>query len=119
MGATMPEVVSAADELGAGGIAVDVVCVTSADLLYRAARADRGFGSDGVGVLGDLFRADRPLVTVLDGHPSTLAFIGSALDVASTALGVDDFGQSGDPASLYEHYAIDAEAIVGAALDLL
>jgi pyruvate dehydrogenase E1 component len=119
MGATMPEVLSAADELVGGGVAVDVVCVTSADLLYRATRADRGFGADGVGLLAELFRPGRPLVTVLDGHPSTLAFLGSALAVASTSLGVDDFGQSGDPDSLYEHYGIDAESIVGAAADLL
>jgi pyruvate dehydrogenase E1 component len=119
MGAPMPEVIAAADELEAGGIATDVVCVTSADLLYRAARADRGFGSDGIGFLGELFRPGWPVVTVLDGHPSTLGFLGSALGVPSTSLGVVEFGQSGSLNSLYEHYAIDSEAIIGAALDLV
>ena len=33
-------------------------------------------------------------------------------------LGVDDFGQSGDVDDLYRHFGIDAETIVGAALDL-
>ncbi len=119
MGAAMPEVIGAADELESGGIPTDVVCVTSADLLHRAARADRGFDSDGAGFLGEIFRPDWPIVTVLDGHPSTLGFIGSALGVPSTSLGVVEFGQSGDPASLYEHYEIDSEAIIGAALDLV
>ena len=34
-------------------------------------------------------------------------------------LGVQSFGQSGDIAELYEHHQIDAESVVGAALDLL
>ena len=34
-------------------------------------------------------------------------------------LGVQRFGQSGDLAELYEHHSIDAESVVGAALDLL
>jgi pyruvate dehydrogenase E1 component len=36
-----------------------------------------------------------------------------------TCLGVDDFGQSGDVDDLYAHFGIDADTIVGAALDLL
>ena len=38
----MPEVVAAADELGDAGIAVDVVCLTSADLVFRALQARQG-----------------------------------------------------------------------------
>jgi pyruvate dehydrogenase E1 component len=34
-------------------------------------------------------------------------------------LGVNDFGQSGDIQDLYAHFDIDADAIVGAALDLV
>ena len=34
-------------------------------------------------------------------------------------LGVQRFGQSGDLAELYEHHQIDAEAVIGAALDLV
>jgi len=60
-----------------------------------------------------------PLVTVLDGHPSALAFLGAVRRVPSAALGVDAFGQSGDLDQLYAHYGLDADAIVDAALDLL
>ena len=35
------------------------------------------------------------------------------------SLGVDDFGQSGDVEDLYRHFGIDADTIVGAALDLI
>jgi pyruvate dehydrogenase E1 component len=118
MGAPMPEVLAAANLLDQGGLSVDVVCVTSADLLFRAARADRGLGEEGAGVLDEILPRGWPLVTVLDGHPSALGFLGSAMGVASTSLGVVDFGQSGDASRLYEHYGIDSETIVGAALDL-
>jgi pyruvate dehydrogenase E1 component len=56
-----------------------------------------------------------PIVALLDGHPHTLAFLGGRV----TCLGVQRFGQSGDIAELYEHHQIDAESVVGAALDLL
>ena len=102
-----------------GGTAAEVVCVTSADLLFRAHRAERGLDRAERGILGELFPAGAPVVTVLDGHPHALAFLGGALRVASTPLGVDDFGQSGDIDDLYERYAVDSETIVGAALDLL
>ncbi len=39
--------------------------------------------------------------------------------VPVTTLGVTRFGQSGDLEEVYRHHEIDAETIVGAALDLL
>ncbi len=67
------------------------------------------------------FPADRaaPIVTVLDGHPHALSFLGNVQSVPVTCLGVDDFGQSGDVEDLYRHFGIDVDTIVGAALDLL
>jgi pyruvate dehydrogenase E1 component len=121
MGAVMPEVMAAADELEAAGHPVDVVCLTSADLVFRAVRARRGLDSGDDQILDDLLPADRaaPLVTVLDGHPHTLSFLGSVQRVPIACLGVDDFGQSGDVDDLYRYFGIDSETIIGAALDLL
>jgi len=121
MGAVMPEVLAAADELESAGHAVDVVCLTSADLLFRACRARQGLDEGDDAILDLLLPADRvaPIVTVLDGHPHTLSFLGAIRSVPSAALGVDDFGQSGDVEDLYRYFGIDAETIVGAALDLL
>jgi pyruvate dehydrogenase E1 component len=59
------------------------------------------------------------MVTVLDGHPHTLSFLGSVAGAPISCLGVDDFGQSGDVADLYRHFGLDVDTIVGAALDLL
>jgi pyruvate dehydrogenase E1 component len=114
MGAVVPEALAAAEEIGA-----EVVCVTSPDLLFRAFQARAGLGDGDAGILERIFPAARPLVTILDGHPHTLAFLGGVHGVPVSCLGVQRFGQSGDIAELYEHHQIDAESIVGAALDLL
>jgi pyruvate dehydrogenase E1 component len=60
-----------------------------------------------------------PMVTVLDGHPHTLAFLAGVNRVASAHLGVTRFGQSGDLADVYRYHGIDSLSIVGAALDLV
>ena len=115
MGALVPEALAAADELTEAGIAVEVVCVTSADLLFRSLQARSGLGDGDPRTLERLFRPGVPIVSLLDGHPHTLAFLGSPI----ACLGVQRFGQAGDIADLYEHHEIDAESVVGAALDLL
>ena len=121
MGALMPEVLCAASRLEAMGLAADVVCVTSADRLYRAVRAGQGYGDGDPAALGQIFPADRatPMVTVLDGHPHTLAFLAAVRGVRSVNLGVTEFGQSGTLQELYRLHGIGPDAIIGAALDLL
>ena len=122
MGAVMPELIDAAELLRAeAGIEPDVLCVTSADLLFRALRARSGFGDGDPSVLDELLPPERaaPLVTVLDGHPHALTFLGMAGGVPVAPLGVAQFGQSGDLPDVYRHHEIDAETVVGAALDLV
>ena len=120
MGAMVPEACEAADLLAEeAGVAAEVVCVTSADLLFRAFQARAGLGEGDPSILDALFDRRLPLVTVLDGHPHTLAFLSAVQAAPISCLGVQRFGQSGDIAELYEHHQIDAESVVGAALDLL
>ncbi len=121
MGVTVPEACAAHDELGAAGIAADLVVLTSADLVFRALRARQGLGPGDDAILDRIFPAGRsaPLVTVMDGHPHALAFLAGVNEVPLASLGVDDFGQSGDVGDLYRHFGIDTETIVGAAIDLL
>ena len=57
---------------------------------------------------------DALIVTVLDGHPATLSWLGSAARRRIRPLGVEHFGQSGDTLDLYHAYGIDAEAILDA-----
>ena len=55
------------------------------------------------------------LVTVLDGHPATLGWLGAVVGHRTRTLGVEHFGQTGTIADLYRHHGIDAKAIVAAA----
>jgi pyruvate dehydrogenase E1 component len=121
MGVTVPEACAAAEELSAEGIAAELICLTSADLVYRALRARQGLAEGDDAVLDALFPAERvaPIVTVQDGHPHTLSFLAAVHGAPIAALGVDDFGQSGDVGDLYGHFGIDTETIVGAAIDLI
>ena len=100
-----------------------MVCVTSPGLLFRALRARQG--RDGPArpvtwILEQAFPAARatPLVTVLDGHPHTLAFLATVNRVPHAALGVAQFGQSGSIEDLYRYNGIDTDSIIRAALDL-
>ena len=54
------------------------------------------------------------LVTVLDGHPATLSWIGSVRGHRTIPLGVEHFGQSGTIKDLYRHFRIDTQAILEA-----
>jgi pyruvate dehydrogenase E1 component len=121
VGAVMPEVLAAAQELQANGCPNDVICLTSADLVFRALQARRGLCEGEEEILEALFPAERsaPVVSVLDGHPHTLSFLSAVNCTPIACLGVSDFGQSGDVEDLYRHFGIDSETIVGAALDLL
>ena len=121
MGAVVPEALAAADRLAAQGVAAEVVCVTSPDLLYRALRARQGHESAETWVLDQVFPPDRaaPMVTVLDGHPHTLSFLATINRVKHSALGVTGFGQSGALDDVYRLHGIDADSITAASLDLV
>lgn len=121
MGAVVPEALAAAERLAAAGVPADVVCVTSPGLLFRALRARQGLQADTeTWILDQAFPASRatPLVTVLDGHPHTLAFLATINRVPHAALGVAQFGQSGSIEDLYRYNGLDTDAIIRAALDL-
>jgi pyruvate dehydrogenase E1 component len=121
MGALVTEALAAADRLESMGVGADVVCVTSPGLLFRALQARRGLDDAGSWILDTVFPADRatPMVTVLDGHPHTLAFLTGVNVVRGTHLGVTKFGQSGDLDSVYRYHGLDVDTILGAALDLV
>lgn len=120
MGAMVTEALAAADRLQHLGIPADVICVTSPGLLYKALDARAGNGDAPDWILDQVFPAERatPLVTVLDGHPHTLAFLATLHRVPIRRLGVTRFGQSGSLDEVYRCHGIDTDSIVGAALDL-
>ncbi|WP_326645989.1 pyruvate dehydrogenase [Streptosporangium sp. NBC_01755] len=120
-GAVMPEVIAAAEHLAERSIVAGVVCLTSADLVYRSFQARGSLGASGGGIVDVLFPADHPasLVTVLDGHPHTLSFLAGVRGDRIRNLGVSGFGQSSDLHDAYRIHGIDTASIVDAALTLL
>ena len=98
-----------------------LLAVTSADRLnagwHAAERARQSGAKDAraeVEALLAPLSPDAALVTVLDGHPTGLGWLGAVRGHTVQALGVEHFGQSGDLADLYRHHHIDTEAILDA-----
>jgi pyruvate dehydrogenase E1 component len=120
MGAVVPEALAAAERLDADGIPAEVVCVTSPGLLFKALRARQGRDDAPAWILDQVFPAARatPLVTVLDGHPHTLAFLATINQVPAITLGVTRFGQSGSIQDVYRYHGIDTDSIIRASLDV-
>lgn len=120
MGAMVTDALAAADRLEAQGSPVDVVCVTSPGLLFEALQGRNGQDSAPSWILDQILPRDRavPLVTVLDGHPHTLAFLAGVNQVKSRNLGVSRFGQAGDVEDVYRYHGIDVDSIVRATLDV-
>jgi pyruvate dehydrogenase E1 component len=116
MGALVPEAVEAMARIGELTASAGLMVVTSPDRLHCdwLAAGPRGHAAR---LLGELAR-DAALVTVLDGHPLTLSWLGSVLGQPIAPLGVQSFGQSGDIPDLYRVYRLDADAIVAAARGL-
>ena len=124
-GAIVPEVLEAFAELQDDIPGLGLLAVTSPDLLHRgwsAARAARGNGGSAgkshIEKLLCLLSPNAGLVTVIDGSPSTLSWLGGVCGMRTSPLGTDRFGQTGDLPDLYRIYRLDAEAIVDAAAEL-
>ncbi len=120
-GVVASEAITAAGMLGGARDNVAVLAVTSADRLnagWHASQRARRHGEAGGSHIETLLAAvpDRAgLVTVIDGHPATLGWLGSVRGQRATTLGVEHFGQTGTVNDLYRHFGIDAEAIVASA----
>ena len=120
-GALAPEAIRAVGLLGEDHRDIGLLAVTSADRLHAgwsAAQVARENGHPSAQAHVETLLADLPnncaLVTVVDGHPATLGWLGAVGGHRTRALGVDHFGQTGTLADLYRHFGIDAEGILRA-----
>jgi pyruvate dehydrogenase E1 component len=121
-GAVAPEAVEAVGMMAEDRRDVGLMAITSADRLnagWTAASQAREHGAIHAQSHIERLLAEVPgqcgLVTVLDGHPATLAWLGSVHGHRTRSLGVEHFGQTGTIADLYRHYGIDANGIMRAA----
>ena len=123
-GAVAPEAIEAHASLTAltgANPGAGLLAITSPGRLYRgwsAARRERRAGRAGVASHVEALLAplaqDARLVTVIDGHPATLGWLGSVRGQRVEPLGVDRFGQSGSIPDLYREHGIGVDAILGA-----
>jgi len=125
-GVVAPEAIAAAGFLAEDRRDVAVLAVTSADRLnagWQAASRARMRGlshaSSHIERLLLQLPAFARFVTVIDGHPATLSWLGGVRGDRVTSLGVEHFGQSGRIADLYAHHGIDTKAIMEAAQALV
>ncbi|MBW0002254.1 MAG: transketolase [Hyphomicrobiales bacterium] len=121
-GAVAPEAIEAVGLIAEDRRDVGLLAVTSADRLnagWTAAQRARERGLVHATSHIERLLAEIPphcgLVTVIDGHPATLAWLGSVMGHRTRSLGVEHFGQTGTISDLYRHYGIDAQAILSAA----
>ncbi|PNG26536.1 transketolase [Methylocella silvestris] len=120
-GAVAAEAIAAVGLMAEDRRDVGLLAVTSADRLNAGWTAASRAREEGIAATSHVehLLAETPeqcrLVTVLDGHPATLGWLGSVQGHRTRALGVEHFGQTGTVQDLYRHHGVDARAIVAAA----
>ncbi len=121
-GCLAPEAIEAVGLMAEDRRDVGLLAITSADRLnagWTAAQRAREHGLVHARSHIERLLAEVPshcaLVTVIDGHPATLAWLGAVHGHRTRSLGVEHFGQTGTIDDLYRHYGIDANGIVAAA----
>jgi pyruvate dehydrogenase E1 component len=125
-GPIAPEAEAAFEELRAEEPSAGLLAVTSPDRLHAgwlaAAKARR---SGDRGAVAHIERVLAPLapgaalVTVLDGHPATHAWLGAVRGQRVVPLGPARFGQGGDIPDLYREYGLDTDAVLDACAQAL
>ncbi|MDQ2860182.1 MAG: transketolase [Pseudomonadota bacterium] len=119
-GAVAPEAMDAFEQIREDFPGAGLLAVPSPDRLHRgwsrALEAGEVCHAERLlSALGDHAR----LVTVIDGPPATLSWLGGVRGHRVAALGVDRFGQCGDIPDLYRAYRLDAQAMLDAAAGVL
>jgi pyruvate dehydrogenase E1 component len=119
-GVMLPEALRASDAVREDEVYANVINVTSPDLLF----ADwfRASGNGAPSYLDELVPLEErgvPAISVIDGHPLTLGWLGGALGCPMMPLGVVNFGESGSIEALYRKHHLDTHAIVDGIARLL
>ncbi len=107
------EVVEAVSMLGERFKDIGILSVTSSDNLFHEWKnTSSSFSSQKahshIETLLSSVPKDTKLITVIDGHPMTLSWIGSVYGHKTITLGVDRFGQTGNVKELLTEFAIDS-----------
>ena len=122
-GVVAEQALAAAGQLAAHCRDIGVLAVTSADRLnagWTAAMQERTDGHPTAQSHIEKLLAEVPrhamLLTVIDGHPATLSWIGGVKGMCTLSHGVEHFGQTGTIGDLYRHFRLDTSSLVEAVL---
>jgi pyruvate dehydrogenase E1 component len=125
-GPIAPEVEDAFTEVVAEEPGAGLLAITSPDRLHAGwLAAMRARRSGNPGAMSHIERLLAPLargaalVTVLDGHPASHAWLGAVRGQRVVPLGPDRFGQTGDLVDIYREYGLDRDAILDACAQAL
>jgi len=126
VGAIAPEALTAWEVLREDLPGLGLLAITSPDLLHRewsAANSMRGRGRrrqpSHIETLLTPLASDAGIVTLIDGSPAALSWLGGVRGHRVSPLGIDRFGQTGDLPDLYRTYRLDPEAVFDAAAELI
>jgi pyruvate dehydrogenase E1 component len=117
-GVMTAQALRASDILHEDGVFANVINLTSPDRLFRGWMAHQHAAMKGETCeepyLMQLVPPEErhPMISVIDGHPLALNWVGGVLGARQVALGVTRFGESGDIESLYRTMGIHADDIV-------
>ena len=125
-GALVTEAMEAFDLIREDIPGAGLLNVTSADRLHgdwlRSSRSPWTGERGGLSRIAELLAPLSPragIVTVTDGAPHALSWLGSVLGHRCVPLGLEKFGQTGDLPDLFSHYRLDRNAILDSVAWLL
>jgi pyruvate dehydrogenase E1 component len=118
VGAVAPEAIAACNELSArlGRESVSLLQITSADALYDDYHNHGDSGNSHIQRLLEDLPRECVVVTVMDGSPATLSWLGAVRGHKCRSHGVTQFGQCGDVTDLYKHFNLDTDSLVQSAM---
>ena len=116
------EVIQATGYLGENFKDVGVLSITSSDNLFHEWKKknlslNQEINRSHIEYLLEVVPRDTKIITVIDGHPMTLSWLGSVYGHKTLPLGVDRFGQTGNINDLFKEFGIDSESISNLGLD--
>ena len=86
-----------------------VLSITSSDKLFHEWKNQNS--TSHIELLLEGVPRDTRIITVIDGHPMTLSWIGSIYGHKTIPLGVSSFGQTGKVEDLFKEFTIDSQSI--------
>ncbi|HEY2132935.1 MAG TPA: transketolase [Acetobacteraceae bacterium] len=124
-GAMLPEALEAWTQLTEDLPGLGLLAVTSPDLLHRGWTASKSARWQNrpptpshIETLLAPLAPQAGLVTLIDGNPAALSWIGGVRGHRVSPLGTERFGQTGDLPDTYRHHRLDTDAIIEAMAEI-